>query len=105
MILDLCAGSGAWSQPYLEAGYDVRRITLPEDVRQVRYLGSVHGIMAAPPCTVFANSGARWPRSTAAVQEALSVVDACLRFVWTPACGSWSRLSPLGGRSRIPWAG
>ena len=27
IILDLCAGTGAWSEPYLLAGYDVRRIT------------------------------------------------------------------------------
>ncbi|MDR1001701.1 MAG: hypothetical protein LBL82_00300 [Oscillospiraceae bacterium] len=28
IILDLCGGSGAWSIPYKEAGYDVRVITL-----------------------------------------------------------------------------
>src|SRR5512141_57875 len=30
IILDLCAGTGAWSDPYRLAGYDVRRVTLPE---------------------------------------------------------------------------
>jgi len=30
IILDLCGGTGAWSRPYKEAGYDVRVITLPE---------------------------------------------------------------------------
>lgn len=30
IILDLCGGTGAWSQPYAEAGYDVRVITLPD---------------------------------------------------------------------------
>jgi ubiquinone/menaquinone biosynthesis C-methylase UbiE len=24
VILDLCGGSGAWSKPYKDAGYDVR---------------------------------------------------------------------------------
>jgi hypothetical protein len=34
IILDLCGGTGAWSKPYKDAGYDVRVITLPEyDVR------------------------------------------------------------------------
>ena len=34
IILDLCGGTGAWSAPYKDAGYDVRVITLPEyDVR------------------------------------------------------------------------
>lgn len=30
IILDLCGGSGSWSKPYVEAGYDVRLITLPD---------------------------------------------------------------------------
>jgi len=30
IILDLCGGTGAWSKPYKEAGYDVRLITLPD---------------------------------------------------------------------------
>jgi ubiquinone/menaquinone biosynthesis C-methylase UbiE len=28
IILDLCGGTGSWSRPYKEAGYDVRNITL-----------------------------------------------------------------------------
>lgn len=30
IILDLCGGTGSWSRPYKEAGYDVRLITLPD---------------------------------------------------------------------------
>jgi len=30
IILDLCGGTGSWSKPYLEGGYDVRVITLPQ---------------------------------------------------------------------------
>jgi hypothetical protein len=30
IILDLCGGTGAWSQPYKDAGYTVHNITLPE---------------------------------------------------------------------------
>ena len=34
IILDLCGGTGSWSRPWKENGYDVRNITLPEyDVR------------------------------------------------------------------------
>ena len=29
IILDLCGGTGSWSKPYRDAGYDVRVITLP----------------------------------------------------------------------------
>ena len=34
IILDLCGGTGSWSRPYKEAGYDVRLITLPEPPRE-----------------------------------------------------------------------
>jgi len=30
IILDLCGGTGAWSKPYKEAGYQVINVTLPE---------------------------------------------------------------------------
>ena len=61
IILDLCGGTGAWSRNYKDAGYDVRLVTLPEhDVRLYQPPDNVYGILAAPPCTHFAVSGARW---------------------------------------------
>ncbi len=36
IILDLCGGSGRWSKPYADAGYNVRVITWPDDVRLLR---------------------------------------------------------------------
>lgn len=49
IILDLCGGSGSWSKPYKEAGYDVRLITLPEyDVLTYEPPENVYGILAAP---------------------------------------------------------
>jgi len=57
LILDLCGGTGNWSKPYKEAGYDVRLITLPDyDVRTYIPPDNVYGILAAPPCTEFAVS-------------------------------------------------
>ncbi len=62
IILDLCGGSGAWSAPYAEAGYDVRLVTLPQDVRLYQPPENIYGILAAPPCTVFslAGNGIEW---------------------------------------------
>ena len=60
LILDLCGGTGSWSKPYKDAGYDVRVVTLPEhDVRLYQPPQGVYGILAAPPCTHLAGSGAR----------------------------------------------
>jgi hypothetical protein len=84
IILDLCGGTGAWSKPYRDAGYDVRLVDLPNDVRLLKYdpLLVVHGILAAPPCTVFSYARQRYglPKPEELI-SALSVVDACLRAV------------------------
>jgi len=98
VILDLCGGTGAWSRPYAEAGYDVRVVTLPDvDVRLMTYGEvAVTGILAAPPCTMFAQAGYRWQRTNAQMLEALSVVDACLRAVVAYTPKWWALENPVG---------
>lgn len=50
VVLDLCGGSGSWSRPFQQAGYDVRLITLPDyDVLTYEPPENVWGILAAPP--------------------------------------------------------
>lgn len=82
IILDLCGGTGAWSRPYKEAGYDVRLITLPDnDVRTYEPPENVYGILAAPPCTEFsvAKNGSKRKRDLALGME---TVRACLEIIW-----------------------
>lgn len=65
VILDLCGGTGAWSRPYLDAGYDVRVITIPKyAVRTYTPPENVYGVLCAPPCTMFsmARTVAKTPR-------------------------------------------
>jgi hypothetical protein len=80
LILDLCGGSGSWSAPYKAAGYRVRTVDLPEDVRTLEPPEDVWGILAAPPCDQFslARNGHDSPRD---IQRGLEVVSACLRLV------------------------
>ena len=81
-ILSLCSGTGAWEKPYVEAGYNVISITLPEyDVRTYRPPENVYGILAAPPCTMFslARTRAKTPRD---FQEGMEIVKACLEIIW-----------------------
>ena len=96
--MDLCGGTGAWSQPYRDAGYEVQLVTLPgPDVRDLLYLDRpVLGILCSPPCTVFAASGARWKRTEAEMREALAVVDACLRAVVIYRPAWWALENPVG---------
>lgn len=99
LILSLCDYTGAWSQPYADNGYEVIRIDLEHghDVRlSLPPPRPVHGILAAPPCTVFANSGARWPRSDDEMREGLSVVDACMRLVLVTRPKWWALENPVG---------
>ena len=104
LILDLCGGTGAWSKPYTDAGYDVFVVTLPIDVRLFPYITEpVHGILAAPPCTMFANSGARWKRSLRDYRDALSIVDACLRAVLIYRPVWWALENPVG--KLVRWLG
>ena len=105
IILDLCAGSGNWSKPYAESGYDVYRVDLPHDVRLWKdYTGmNVHGVLAAPPCTVFAGSGARWPRTDEEMVEGISVVDACLRIIMMTRPKWWVLENPIG--KLVRWLG
>jgi hypothetical protein len=98
-ILSLCDFTGEWSRPYKESDYYVIQVDLElgQDVRLMNFIdGEVHGILAAPPCTVFANSGARWLRSEADMLEGLSVVDACLRMVAVYAPKWWVIENPIG---------
>lgn len=82
IILDLCGGTGAWSRPYKEAGYDVDVVTLPEkDIRYYIPHGDIYGILAAPPCTMFslARTTAKTPRD---LQSGFSTVNICLELIW-----------------------
>lgn len=123
VILDLCGGTGSWSRPYEEAGYDVFNITLPHyDITlteiydtgkhgmitfrppnggQGEYIRArdIHGILAAPPCTMFsiARTRAKKPRD---FDGAMQIVQACMRIIW--ACRSagslewWAMENPTG---------
>lgn len=105
IILDLCGGTGAWSRPYKEAGYDVRVITLPEQsVEKYHPPENVYGILAAPPCTMFsmARSKAKTPRD---LRGAMATVSHCLRIVWEAQYNGkrlefWAMENPKG---RLRW--
>jgi hypothetical protein len=106
VILDLCAGSGAWSQPYVDAGYKVIHVTLPEiDVRLMHKIdGPIHGILAAPPCTIFCRMRmCRGVPTPEEFREGLSVVDACLRAVVLYKPAWWALENPQGWLKR--WLG
>lgn len=78
----------------LKNGHDVRLLE--------RFDGNVYGILAAPVCTVFASSGARWMRTDDDMREGLALVDACLRavVVYRRTLKFWALENPIGKLSR-----
>lgn len=104
IILDLCGGTGSWSKPYKEAGYDVRLITYPSnDVRTYEPPSGVYGILAAPPCNEFSIAKNGKERD---FEEGFGIVRACLEIIWS--CGPerlsfWALENPRGMLAR--WLG
>ena len=98
IILDLCGGTGNWSAPYKEAGYEVRVIDLPNDIRLMELPKEpIYGILAAPPCTMFCRMRMCQGRPTdKQFIEALSVVDACLRIITMCQPKFWALENPQG---------
>lgn len=106
VVLSLCDYSGVWSAPYRRDGYEVICVDLKngQDVRLMKYFKrQVHGILAAPPCTDFAVSGARWWKDKGAPLDGLALVDACLRAVAIYRPVWWALENPVG--RLINWIG
>lgn len=121
IILDLCGGTGSWSKPYRDAGYDVRVITLPRydlfdtverervilfynrDTNETEEINAdeVYGIFAAPTCTMFslARTTAKTPRDFTGAME---LVKKCLEIIWFCRASNesslkfWALENPMG---------
>jgi hypothetical protein len=118
-ILSLFDVTGAWSQPYREAGYNVLQHDIKdgwdilENFPNGRCDGlNAHGILAAPPCTDFSSSGAQyWKRkdATGETEESMTLVLAVLVLVEIFNPKWWAIENPVGRLPRIipelgsPW--
>ena len=107
-ILSLCDYSGEWPRPYREAGYDVIQVDLKrggdviELAKHPEDLPPIYGVLAAPPCTHFTNSGAQYWEAKDAdgrTEELLKVVDACLDIIDYLEPVWWALENPVG---RLP---
>lgn len=103
IILDLCGGTGAWSKPYENAGYDVRLITLPKNniIDYVPPKENVYGVLAAPPCTEFSMARNRWPDIPRDFIMGMSPVNACIRIIFQCNPVFWALENPVGLLSRF----
>lgn len=105
IILDLAGGTGAFSKPYADNDdYDVRNITLPVyDLRTYVTIDNIYGILFAPPCTVWANSGAKWwkDRTSDEIFEAIEVLMAGLRIIYHTNPVFWVIENPIGKMRKL----
>jgi hypothetical protein len=117
-ILSLFDYSGNWPSFYKEAGYDVYQIDVKHDlnildITKDDLLDNVYGILAAPPCTDFAGSGAQYWKAKDAdgrTEASLALVDKTLEIIsWYPNLKFWALENPVGRLSSLrpllgkPW--
>lgn len=97
IILDLCGGTGSWSKPYKDAGYDVRVITLPDyDVRTYEPPENVYGVLAAPPCTEFSVLNCIAEERVKDFDAGMEIVEACMRIIKLANPVFWAMENPTG---------
>ena len=116
VVVSLCDYSGNWPRPWNEAGYtvlhydlkhgdDVTKLTpelVADDVYKVVQRAVIVCVLAAPPCTDFAVSGAQyWPAKDAdgRTAQSLAVLDACVALAKALSPWCWALENPVG---RIP---
>ncbi len=104
VILDLCGGTGAWSKPYRDAGYDVRVITLPdhdlldEAVVQSCIAARPYGILFAVECTPWCAAAARWwkTRTSDEIYHYSRLLVKGLRIIMNTDPTFWVIENPVG---------
>ena len=107
IILDLCGGTGAWSEPYKKAGYDVRLITLPDqDIQYYKPPKNVYGVLAAPPCEKFSKAAWSIKKIDRDFKKGMRTVRACMNIIWqlqenAAQLKFWALENPMGYLNRF----
>ena len=104
IILDLCGGSGAWSKPYKDNGYNVKNITLPTyditDENVVNFCINLnpYGILFACPCDIWSNAGVRFwkSRTSDEVLYHSIILIKGLRIIYESNPVFWCLENPIG---------
>lgn len=116
-ILSLFDYSGNWPKFYKENGYDVLQVDIKLDLDVLKLEkadlpDTLYGILAAPPCTDFAGSGAQYWKvkdSDGRTNASLALVDKTLEIVSWYDPKFWVIENPVGRLSTLrpqlgkPW--
>ena len=109
IILDLCGGTGSWSKPYKEAGYNVKIVTLPTwdvtDEKTVQFCieQKPYGILCASPCECWGLMGnCRWKERTREfVLLHAEILIKNLRIIYESNPTFWCIENPPGKMRRL----
>lgn len=107
-IISLFDYSGNWSKPYKDNGYNVVQVDIKHgidiyDWYWQNYIGC-HGILAAPPCTDFAGSGARWWKEKDAdgrTLESMRLMNRTLALIHMLQPMWWVLENPVGRLNKL----
>lgn len=108
IILSLFDYSGNWPKYYKENGYSVYQVDLKLGIDILELskkdfpFDSVHGILAAPPCTDFAGSGAQYWKAKdedGRTEASLALIDKTLEIIEWFQPTWWVLENPVG---RLP---
>jgi site-specific DNA-cytosine methylase len=108
-ILSLFDYSGNWPKYYREAGYNVLQVDIKLDIDILELSpkdlpDKIHGILAAPPCTDFAGSGAQyWPSKDqdGRTGASLQLVDKTLELINYYKPEFWALENPVGRLQKL----
>ena len=104
IILDLCGGTGAWSNPYADNGYIVYNITLPYydllDEKVVNFCIGLnpYGILFACPCDIWSIAGVRFWKSRTSDEVFMhsKILVKGLRVIYNTNPVFWCLENPIG---------
>ncbi|MFN7318971.1 MAG: DNA cytosine methyltransferase [bacterium] len=117
VILSLFDYSGNWPSFYKQAGYDVYQVDVKHDIDILELSpddlpDKVHGILAAPPCTDFASSGAQYWKAKdldGRTEASLALIDKTLEIIRWCDPNWWALENPVGRLQKLrpqlgdPW--
>jgi len=106
IIYSLFDYTGSWSMPYKDNGYRVIMVDIKHgaDIRTLEVPKEpVYGVLAAPPCTDFAGSGAQyWNKKDddGRTLASLELIGAMSRFILATDPVFWAVENPVGRLNR-----
>lgn len=120
IILSLFDYSGNWPKFYRENGYEVYSIDIKNGIdiltldveKDIRPLGRIYGVLAAPPCTDFSGSGAQYWKAKdedGRTEHSLALVDKTLEIIEVTKPVFWALENPVGRLQKLrpqlgsPW--